>query len=304
MSTDLICFTRGIGVINTLEGQLFKFRRPSAALIISGVALVFAMGGGAYAAVQLAPGSVTHADLAKNSVWHANIGTGAVQMNNLSTSIRKQLRKAGERGPAGPQGPAGANGSNGTNGVSSQGGGTTVIGPQGPSGVNSPLVYTYSGTTGPDSGVCSNNNGTGNAGWATDTFNTTFVVEPQSDGSYVVSKTVQGTFVTVAGVSYPLDSNCASSQTGGQDGTFYGTEVFTVARDTGFNPSATCGSTCSPNTTSTGGSASEAQNAAFVNAFFPIGSYSGVADYDFEYTLGSQHMSQTASFNSGDLTNG
>ena len=209
MSTDLICFTRGIGVINTLEGQLFKFRRPSAALIISGVALVFAMGGGAYAAVQLAPGSVTHADLAKNSVWHANIGTGAVQMNNLSTSIRKQLRKAGERGPAGPQGPAGANGSNGTNGVSSQGGGTTVIGPQGPSGVNSPLVYTYSGTTGPDSGVCSNNNGTGNAGWATDTFNTTFVVEPQSDGSYVVSKTVQGTFVTVAGVSYPLDSNCA-----------------------------------------------------------------------------------------------
>ena len=74
-------------------------------------------------------------------------------------------------------------------------------GTPGKSGVNSPLVYSFAGATGPDTGACSDS-GSG-AGWATDTFDATYVVAMQPDGSYVLTKVVKGTFVTRAGVSQP-----------------------------------------------------------------------------------------------------
>jgi hypothetical protein len=58
---------------------VFRFRRPSPALIVAGTALFFALSGGAYAAATSIPnGSVTHAKLANNSVGHNNLINGSV----------------------------------------------------------------------------------------------------------------------------------------------------------------------------------------------------------------------------------
>jgi hypothetical protein len=276
-------------------------RRPSGALVVACVALFVALGGGAYAATQIAPGSITHADLASNSVWHADIGKGSVQMGNLSKDLQTALDKVRGVGVQstgttviGPQGPQGATGATGATGPQ---------GPAGPSGVNSPLVYTFLGTTGPDSSGCAGD-------WANDTYDATFVVQPQGDGSYVVFKTVKGTFVTIAGAQPPLPP-CTRTQTGGVNGTFYGTEVFTVAQDSNFDPSATCndcvihqaGGNGTPSTSS-----SEQQNAAFVKAFFPAApaydpsNPTTETDYDFVYNGPGGPMVESSSANSGTIT--
>ena len=70
-----------------------------------------------------------------------------------------------------------------------------------------PLVYQFSGTTGPDGGNCGDK-------WATDTYDATFIVEPQVEpggapgGSYTIVKIIDGTFVTKAGASQPNPASC------------------------------------------------------------------------------------------------
>ena len=189
----------------------------------------------------------------------------------------------GGTGPAGPAGPAGATGATG------------ATGPAGPAGSGgSPLVYSFAGASGPDTGACSDS-GSG-AGWATDTFDATYVVAMQPDGSYVLTKVVKGTFVTIAGVSQPNPptADCdtaASRQTGGVTGTFYGSMSVTVPANSGFNPFASCGAPCSPHTTVT--SATSAQNDAFVAAFFRAGVGGTLTGYSFVYDAGANgHMEQ------------
>jgi hypothetical protein len=143
-------------------------------------------------------------------------------------------------------------------------------------------VYSYADSVGPDSGYCGDD-------WAEDTYDRTFVVEPQIDGSFTMAETFQGTFVTRVGVDDP--NNCSRTQTGNVDGTFYGTETFSVPSPGGgeaadFNPFATCGSDCSPHTTGTTSSA-DAGNTAFVNAFFPGATMGPNVNYDFVYTTDS-----------------
>ena len=275
-------------------------RRPSVSLVVALVALFVALGGGAYAATTTLIG---HNQLAPNSVWHNNIGKGSVHMDNLTSSLKAQLErtgKTGARGATGPQGPAGPQGLAGTSSGGNPAGIGSPTGPQGPpgpSGVNDPMVYTFPGASGPDSSVCPGGN------WANDTYDATFIVEPQSDGSYVVSKLVKGTFITIAGAPQPNPPSCpGSAETGGVTGAFYGTETFTVGVDTDFNPYASCDASCTPHTTS--GSSSEAQNAAFVKAFFPKGSYSSVTDFDFVYTSGSETWSDSNTGSVGNIDNG
>ena len=274
-------------------------RTPSVSLVVALVALFVALGGGAYAATTTLIG---HNQLAPNSVWHNNIGKRSVHMDNLTSSLKAQLDKAGKTGATGATGPRGATGPQGPAGSSSgvnpagTGSPTGPQGPPGPSGVNDPMVYTFSGASGPDSGACQGN-------WANDTYDATFIVEPQLNGSYVVSKLVKGTFITIAGAQQPNPSPCLGpAETGGVTGAFYGTETFTVGADTDFNPYASCGAFCTPHTTS--GSSSEAQNAAFVEAFFPKGSYSSVTDFDFVYTSGSQTWSDSNAGSVGNIDNG
>lgn len=215
----------------------------------------------------------------------------------------------GQRGAKGSKGVRGAVGATGATGAPGPKGDTGAQGPPGPkgtSGINSPLVYSFSGASGPDSGDCG-------APWATDTYDATFIVEPQADGSFTVVKIVKGTFVTIAGNPQPNPSSCPGTpQTGGLTGTLYGTESWSVAspganESADFNPEASCGAACSPTTTS--GSSSEAQNQAFETAFFPGSDYAtDVAsgeNYDFVYSTashGSWVDSNTPMNNTGNIT--
>jgi hypothetical protein len=75
---------------------MFKRIKLSPAMAVALVALFVSLGGGAYAATnlaansvgtsQLSNGAVTNAKLAGNSVWHANIGTRSVRNSNLAVN--------------------------------------------------------------------------------------------------------------------------------------------------------------------------------------------------------------------------
>lgn len=88
-------------------------RRPSPALVISTVALLFAMTGTGIAATQLAPrNSVGNASLRANAVTSIKVKNGSL----LARDFRSGQLPRGPRGfdgPAGPAGPAGAAGPSG-----------------------------------------------------------------------------------------------------------------------------------------------------------------------------------------------
>ena len=205
-------------------------------------------------------------------------------------------------GKQGAKGATGAKGAMGATGPPGPKGDTGAKGATGPSGINSPLVYSFAGAIGPDTGACSDS-GSG-AGWATDTFDATFVVATQPDGSYVLTKVVKGTFVTRAGVGQPNPPDapvCATKQVGGVTGTFYGSMTVTVPANSGFDPFASCGAPCSPHTTVT--SANVAQNDAFVAAFFRAGVSGTLTGYDFTYDAGANgHMEQNFNGATGNIT--
>ena len=273
-------------------------RKPSISGVLAATALFFAVaGGGAYAAdsyLITSTHQIKPSVLKKlaNDVRGPRGTRGTVGPQGLTGPQGQQ----GQPGDTGATGPQGAQGNQGPQGLPGQQGLKGDVGPQGPqgdqglkgdkgdqgaSGVNSPLVYTYAANVGPDSGACGNP-------WATDSYSRTFVVAPQADGSFTVFETVSGTFVTLAGVSEPNPASCASSsQTGGVNGNFYGSESWTVpvpaaGESADFNPTATCPD-CSAQTTGST-SSNDQGNAAFQAAFFPGSAYNGVTNYDFVYT--------------------
>jgi hypothetical protein len=280
--------------VEKLKGVALR-RKPSISGALAATALFFALaGGGAYAASTYI---ITSTHQIKPSV-----------LTQIANDVRGPRGTRGSAGPTGQQGPQGTPGQQGGQGAQGQQGEQGeqgqqgaqgpqgVQGPQGPqgpqglqgdpgaSGVNSPLIFTYTGSVGPDSGDC------GNA-WATDTYDRTFVVEPQADGSFTIFETVKGTFVTLGGVDQPNPLTCGvDPQSGGVDGDFYGTESWTIpapvaGESADFDPNATC-SGCSAQTSGTT-SSNDQGNDAFQQAFFPGSSYPGVTNYDFVYTTTS-----------------
>jgi hypothetical protein len=187
--------------------------------------------------------------------------------------------KTGVRGPSGPSGPLGPKGDTGSTGA------------PGPSGVNSPLVFgPYTNPSDADSGICADNNTSGNPGWATDTLSYTYVISPQSDGSFDVTKMFKGTFVTT-GSSSPND--CSVHLAANVHGTMYGDEAFTipaqgVGQSAAFDPEATCTSVC-------GGD-------DFVAAFFPGSSFPGSYSWQFYYDTAHSHWTNADYGNSGNIT--
>jgi hypothetical protein len=262
-------------------------------LALGTIALALALTGGAWAGKRYV---ITSSSQVKNgALTGADIKNHSLKLGDLAKGTMHTLESSGSRGPkgdTGSQGPKGDTGSQGQQGPK---------GDKGDSGVDSPLVYTFAGATGPDTGVCPDNNGSPNQGWATDTYDSTYVVAMQPDGSYVLTKTVKGTFVTTAGVSEP--TNCGSSQAGGVTGTLYGTESVTVPADSGFDPYASCGASCSPDTNSTLTSSNTAQNNAFVAAFYRSGVTGTLTSFDFTYDAGSHgHMEQNDNGVTGNIT--
>jgi hypothetical protein len=95
------------------------------------VALFAALGGTSYAAVRLAPGSVTNRALATGSVSHAKLAADSVSSANiLNGSLKRGDFNAGTLKALVKNGSTGANGASGANG----GRGTGVMGPAGPAG--------------------------------------------------------------------------------------------------------------------------------------------------------------------------
>jgi len=250
-------------------------------LALGTIALALALAGGAWASKRYV---ITSSSQVKNgALTGADIKNHSLGIADLTEGTMHRLESGGSHGSKGDKGDQGPKGD------------------KGDSGVNSPLVYAFAGATGPDTGICSDNDGSPNKGWATDTYNSTYVVAMQPDGSSVITKVVKGTFVTTAGVSQPL--NCGNTQAGGVQGTFYGTETITVPADSGFNAFASCGAACSPNTNSSETSSNTAQNNAFVNALYRSGVTGTLTNYDFTYDAGSNgHMEQSNSGNTGNIT--
>ena len=298
-------------------GRILR-RRPSAGLVVALVALFVALGsGGAYAAFALPANSVGSQQLKNHSVGPAKLtawvdaqltkvsklptgktgtnGTNGAPGSQGQTGASGASGTSGQQGPTGRQGAQGPQGAEGAEGVAGQEG---VQGPQGQAGAASLLTWTYGDIQVPDpSGDCAND-------WATDTYDTAMEVTPQADGSYLVSKYLTGSFVTLADTDQPNPTasggTCGEkAQKGGVNGTFQGIETWKVGSGpTNFDPTAVC-SSCA-NATS-----SEQQNADFMNAYFPGSTYSGYQNYDFVYhtiSNGSWVHSNTPDNNTGNIT--
>ena len=93
--------------------RTLKHRRPSAALVISCLALFVALGGVGYAAATIGSGdiknnSVRSKDLRNNNVAGKDIRNGTIRSKDINKKTRSALR--GKRGPRGATGATGAAG--------------------------------------------------------------------------------------------------------------------------------------------------------------------------------------------------
>jgi hypothetical protein len=112
-------------------------RRPSAALVVSLIALVVALGGTATAATlvirnshQVATGAINSGDLAN--------GRG---VNVADLTAKAKLSLGPQPGPAGPEGPRGRQGPAGARGESGPQGAQGLTGAQGPQGTARAIAY-------------------------------------------------------------------------------------------------------------------------------------------------------------------
>src|ERR1041384_6769178 len=99
-------------------------QRPSPAMVVACIALFVALGGGAWAAVNLPRNSVGTKQLKKNAVTSAKVKDHSLLVNDFK-SEELPGGGVGPRGPAGPKGDRGATGA---------GGATGPVGPTGPKG--------------------------------------------------------------------------------------------------------------------------------------------------------------------------
>ena len=82
--------------------------RPSPAMVVACIALVFAMTGAGYAAGMLGPNTVGTKQLKKNAVISSKVKNGSL--------LGRTSRQDSSRGPQGPQGAQGSQGAQGTQG--------------------------------------------------------------------------------------------------------------------------------------------------------------------------------------------
>jgi hypothetical protein len=87
--------------------------RPSHAMVVAFIALLLALGSGAYAQLRIPRNSVGNAQLKRNAVTSPKVKAGSL----LRSDFRRGQIPAGPRGPAGPEGPRGATGERGPAGT-------------------------------------------------------------------------------------------------------------------------------------------------------------------------------------------
>lgn len=203
----------------------------------------------------------------------------------------------GAAGDKGAKGDTGANGATGATGATGAPGPTGQPGPQGvpgtpgatgatgPAGADAhnPLVFGPYNSGSTDSSVCGGD-------WANDTYTRTYIVSPQSDGSFQVTELFNGSFVTLAGNS-PNDTDCATTAddvAAGITGSFHGDYALVVPAPADFDPTATCPAGC---TTSD-----------FFTTFFGSG-FPATFAWSFYYSTASHgSWANTDHGNSGNIT--
>lgn len=178
----------------------------------------------------------------------------------------------------GTDGAVGATGATGATGPKGDKGDTGATGPAGVPGVNDPLVFGPYDSGSSDSSVCGND-------WADDTYTRTYIVDPQSDGSFEVTELYRGTFVTREGLS---PNDCEVEIPAGIEGTFYGDYAMLVPAGADFDFTATCPPGCN----------GDAFFAAFFDTTFP-----STYAWQFHYRT-DEHGSwdNTDHGNSGNIT--
>jgi hypothetical protein len=122
----------------------FGKRRPSAAMLVAILALIVALGGVSYAAVQLPA----------NSVGTKQIRNGAVTRKKLNPHLLSAL--AGKTGPQGPPGPTGATGATGPTGPAPSAGDSQYANPVAALGTTDTTVLSANITIGAPSRILAN----------------------------------------------------------------------------------------------------------------------------------------------------
>jgi hypothetical protein len=156
----------------------------------------------------------------------------------------------GAQGPPGPKGDPGAKGANGA---------------PGPPGLSVPgVVVTHNSDT--DSSHCGPD-------WANTDYTRTLQFLPQTDGTFQVIRSYDGTFTTIAGVSQPNPPSCPGPvQSGGVTGTLTGFDLQIVTGGV-FTPTATCPDPCT----------TTAELATFFPARGGTPATASVATYEYQY---------------------
>lgn len=170
-----------------------------------------------------------------------SIGTPGSPGANGTNGSKGDVGKQGAPGDTGAKGTDGNPGPTGNTGPAGAPGAPGATGQPGPAGADAknPLVFGPYNSGSTDSSVCGGD-------WANDTYTRTYIVAPQSDGSFQVTELFNGVFTTIAGNS-PDDSDCATTTddvAAGITGTFHGDYALLVPAPADFDPTATCPAGC------------------------------------------------------------
>jgi hypothetical protein len=118
-----------------------RLYRPSPAMVVAFIALLLALGGGAYAQLRIPRNSVGNAQLRANAVTSPKVKPRSL----LRSDFRAGQLPRGPQGPAGPAGPAGAAGARGATGER---------GPAGPAGATNVTVVQGAQALGTSTATC------------------------------------------------------------------------------------------------------------------------------------------------------
>jgi hypothetical protein len=127
--------------------------RPSPAMVVASIALLVALGGTSWAAMTLAPRSVTNAALKTGAVNSRVIADHQVKNVDLAAGVIKK----GPSGPSGASGPTGAGGPSGPSGPSGASGNNSLVAFANVNGTGaSPSIRSFGGqgTTGASVASC------------------------------------------------------------------------------------------------------------------------------------------------------
>jgi hypothetical protein len=179
---------------------------------------------------SLKPGAVGHRQLKNQTVSCQKLV--ADLQHRLCGGLVSVPGAKGDKGPAGEPGKAGPAGNPGTPGA------TGAPGAAGASASN-PLMFGPYNSGSTDSSVCGGD-------WANDTYTRTYIIDPQTDGSFVVTELFNGTFETI-GQTHQPGGPCGEEDQilpSGIQGTFYGDYAVLVPAPADFNQNAVCDPGC------------------------------------------------------------